>query len=511
MRFHVLGLGPIGTLISHHLRLSLDQQHAVVHIHKNLQQLRKAMRTGSSVTIERDGVTQTSAGYRGEVYEALVQMRQDARTVREANATDAQQGEVDKERARKSTTEPASQIESLIVTIKAPAVLPALRQLSNRLTPNSTIVLLHNGMGVYEQVIAEVFRNPDRRPHFILASNNHGAWNQGYLHTVHSGVGSIEFGIVPDPRGRDFETQRAENEEPWAERRLSLDSIATPQDAAASPYTSLRNTVAALSSLSALQTSWQPISRVIIAMKRKVVVNSAINSLTAIMGCRNGELLHSRHATRIMRRVCEEAALVYALQANEDLRLSGHPLALPSSKSLSSSSKSMLLHRLPSSLKARALEDECLRVSKITEANTSSMLTDIRSSKRTEIAYLNGYLLGLGRAHGLKMPVNNTLLNMVRMREEISLDRIMDIPNHPKSRSLPRVVAPPKSVHLSEQGPLVSPDDLVEGPEIAEVEYADEELVGERIQADDIEMVRGFSEAVLSPYCLSLSNDSRPN
>jgi len=59
-------------------------------------------------------------------------------------------------------------------------------------------------MGVYERLVEDVFRNPEQRPHFIVAANDHGAWNKDYFHTVHASIGSITFGIVADPRGRKF-------------------------------------------------------------------------------------------------------------------------------------------------------------------------------------------------------------------------------------------------------------------------------------------------------------------
>src|ERR1700759_249334 len=67
MRFHVLGLGSIGTLLSHHLRVVLDPKHAVVLFHKDRAKRLAAYKLDSPVTVLRDGVTHSSSGFLHEV------------------------------------------------------------------------------------------------------------------------------------------------------------------------------------------------------------------------------------------------------------------------------------------------------------------------------------------------------------------------------------------------------------------------------------------------------------
>jgi len=63
-------------------------------------------------------------------------------------------------------------------------------------------------------------------------------------------------------------------------------------------------------------------------------------------------------------------------------------------------------------------------VIKVNAGNTSSMLSDVRAGSYTEIDYMAGYLVGLGRSLGLSMPTNTTLLNLVKLRTAIPLDRL---------------------------------------------------------------------------------------
>ncbi|KAH9997720.1 ketopantoate reductase PanE/ApbA C terminal-domain-containing protein [Russula compacta] len=426
MRFHVLGLGPIGSLISHHLCKTLDAtKHGVFLIHKNTRQLTRANLAGNALKVEREGVVDTSTAFRSEVFKALKQLRYEKRQVK-LHARDTlafKNANADRFNFKaKGIPQTYIQhtllpIESLIVAIKAYTVVDSVKALVPRLTPNSTIVLLHNGMGVYERLVEDVFRNPEQRPHLIVAVNDHGAWNKDYFHTVHAGVGSITFGIVADPRGRNFEPLAADEDVPNQEQALSLDNIMSPQEGDDSRYRSLRNTVAALSDLSGLNATWKRISYVEVAMKRKLVVNSVINPLTALLGCRNGDLLESAEARKIINRVCIEAARAFALQAQEE------------EGSWDDREKQVRIRagfsRLSPGLAASALEEECLRVIRVTAGNVSSMLSDVRSGSYTEVDYMNGYLVGLGRSFNLPMTTTTTLLNLVKMRMTVPLDRLV--------------------------------------------------------------------------------------
>jgi 2-dehydropantoate 2-reductase len=52
-----------------------------------------------------------------------------------------------------------------------------------------------------------------------------------------------------------------------------------------------------------------------------------------------------------------------------------------------------------------------------TSNNTSSMLQDVQKGNKTEIDSINGYVVRLGEQHGLKVPVNRTLYQLVKARE----------------------------------------------------------------------------------------------
>jgi len=113
------------------------------------------------------------------------------------------------------------------------------------------------------------------------------------------------------------------------------------------------------------------------ALRRKFAINCSINALTAVHDCRNGELVERPELHRELEALCRETeAAMLALGL------------WPGGEGL--------LH---------TAETVC----RATAANHSSMLQDRRAGRRTEIAYLNGYLLQRGRNRGLELPATARL------------------------------------------------------------------------------------------------------
>ena len=388
MHIHVLGLGAIGCLVAHHLRRALPSRHTITVLHRNLE---KAKAAGNSIIVEANGVAIAAEGFEHDVnriqYQSQPPHGQDTTN----------------RRGVKVSTQPLNQvpIESLIVCTKTVDTRGAINSLLPRLSSNSTIVLMQNGMGTYENLTQTIFRNPLERPHFVLVSINHGAFLKKQFHVVHRGLGNIFFGIVPDTNGRDFEASQP---------ALNLNDIAltTAEDPQAQRYLSLRNTVAALLGLQSLNAQWRPIYDVQMMMRRKVVVNSVINPLTALLNCQNGEVLRHPWGQGICRRICHEAAAVFKAQWEAEI------------KAAKQAGQTVPDERYPRILTEAALREECERVARVTADNFSSMLIDVRLGRRTEISNMNGYLLNLAKTHKISLPTNLLLANLIHLREAIT-------------------------------------------------------------------------------------------
>jgi len=123
----------------------------------------------------------------------------------------------------------------------------------------------------------------------------------------------------------------------------------------------------------------------------KLIINVGINALTAITRMNNGRLMEFEGTRRIMREAVTEAIRV---AKRKRIKLtSDDPLA-----------------------KVEA-------VSEATAANTSSMLQDILHNKRTEIDFINGVIVRQAQELRIPVPVNQTLVDLVKTIETLSINR----------------------------------------------------------------------------------------
>lgn len=143
-----------------------------------------------------------------------------------------------------------------------------------------------------------------------------------------------------------------------------------------------------------------------IILWKKLAVNCVINPLTAIHNVKNGQLLASEHQgqdTKVIRRILEEISQVAILEMKE---LTEQEIQKEEGDSLS---ESML-----SSLSVSSLEEFVFKIMLDTSNNISSMLQDVRANRVTEVQFLNGYVVSLGKEkHGIDCPVNEKMVRLV--------------------------------------------------------------------------------------------------
>ncbi|KDQ14447.1 hypothetical protein BOTBODRAFT_132264 [Botryobasidium botryosum FD-172 SS1] len=402
MRFHVIGVGNIGSLLAFHLRRTLPRPHTVSLIVKQKSFGKKMLaEMRSTITVEQFGIRRSIGGFDIELFNPALKFSQSDFAPKFTPTFSATQTPPNEPKPSGDIA-PGGRIESLFVTTKTTQTLHAIRELRGRITPASTIVLLQNGMGVLQSLLSEVFVDPVQRPNFILGTTTHGVWKKGSFDVVHAGMGDIHFCVVPDPLGRrDFERSlRAENR---AVAQLSVEDILKPEPDAPqlddpNKFRSLAATVHLLQQIQDLSPTWESAIALEARLLRKLVVNVCINPLTALIGCKNGELLNNAPAHRIIRGVCAEAAAVFAARAAADPE--AYPVPPP---------------------KASSLEAEVLRVARATATNYSSMLFDVKHGNRTEVDHINGYLSQLGKLHRVPTPRNDQLLELIKLRGLIPL------------------------------------------------------------------------------------------
>ncbi len=229
----------------------------------------------------------------------------------------------------------------LLVTLKAWQVSDAVKSLAAQLPESTPILLIHNGMGTIEELKSV------RQPLLM------GTTTTRRVATVTS------LSMLPV---------------------VSLISVPRVNSPAITAILRIPCKARCLTS------PWH--NNIRAELWRKLAVNCAINPLTALLDCPNGEL--RQHPDRVAL-ICREVAAVIEREG---------------------------YHTAESDL--RYYVDQVIES---TAENISSMLQDIRAMRHTEIDYITGYLLKRARAHGITVAENSRLFELVK-RKESEYERI---------------------------------------------------------------------------------------
>ncbi|MFZ5814781.1 MAG: ketopantoate reductase family protein [Bacillota bacterium] len=240
-------------------------------------------------------------------------------------------------------TNPQEPVDLLIVLVKAYATAGAMRWAAGAVGPQTIVLTLQNGLGNAEVLAAAV--GPER----VLVG------------TTAQGATLLEPGLVRN--GGHGPTLIA----PWLSQ---------------GPAAELAPHVSRLLSRAGFPSGVTPDAGVL--LWSKLVVNAAINPLTALYGIPNGMLLERQELRRLMEAAAREAGGVAAA--------------------------------LGIGLKEDPAE-RAVAVARATAVNRSSMLQDLERGRRTEIEAINGALVERALAIGLSVPVNETLTLLVREAE----------------------------------------------------------------------------------------------
>ncbi len=235
----------------------------------------------------------------------------------------------------------ASIISNLLITTKAYDVESAFESVKIRFSPNTKVLLLHNGLGPQQRLL-------ELHPELELwaGSTTDGAYRMSDFHVVQAGEGEIWIG-----------------------------SLSCSQQDSLYQY---------LKCLPALH--HQPL--IIPRLWQKLAINCAINPLTAIYNCKNGEVLSNSECFRQMRLVCEEVEQVAMAQ------------------------------KIP--LFETPLINKVIEVATVTATNYSSMQQDVVHQRQTEIEFINGFLCEQARQQGIATPANDAMLDQIRQVSLIS-------------------------------------------------------------------------------------------
>lgn len=231
----------------------------------------------------------------------------------------------------------------VFVWVKAYDTLDAVKMVHPILADHTQVISLQNGLGNLESIVQTV--NPDK---IIGGITSHGATLIDIGHIRHAGKGDTIIGRM--------------------NRQVDNDLLK----------------IAVLLSEANIETKVS--SDIESAIWSKLIINAAINPLTAITRLKNGQLLESDETRRLLDLVAEEAGKI--------AKLAGISLAYPDIKS--------------------KVYDVC----EATAQNTSSMLQDILRGRRTEIEAINGAIVEKAKDLNIDAPVNEILTCLVKILEK---------------------------------------------------------------------------------------------
>ena len=263
-------------------------------------------------------------------------------------------------------------IFNLIVSVKAQNTVAALQTIAHRLTKDSTILFLQNGMGIVDEINNMVFMDEKTRPNYVLGIVTHGVYSISSFRAVHAGMGTISLGVVQ-------------------ETQVAVTSLGKIDSAMLAPSTTYLLQIVSRNPILAASTF--PLSDFLRIQLEKLAINAVVNPLTVMFQCRNGELFESKSVTKVMRLLLSEISSV--IQALPELQRAS----------------AIQLHFTPTKLEAQVLS-----MTYKTSRNYSSMLQDVRQGRGVEIDYINGYIVRRGEELGISCAMNCLLLHMVKGR-----------------------------------------------------------------------------------------------
>ncbi len=229
----------------------------------------------------------------------------------------------------------------ILVTVKAWQVEQAIRPLQTHINPDTIIMLMHNGMGTAQQVATTLANNP-----IVLATTTHGAYKPSKQQVLHTGHGTTQIG------GFNRSGEKCEFLQPVMHHALP-------------------------------EVKWNP--NINDALWTKLAINCAINPLTAIHQCKNGELSHDEFQPRLQK-ITHELITVMTKEGIE--------------------------------VEFESLFDTINQVVQATAENYSSMRQDVFYQRRTEIDFITGYMLQAAEKHHIDTPENVKLYQRIKQIEQ---------------------------------------------------------------------------------------------
>ncbi|WBW74836.1 2-dehydropantoate 2-reductase [Schizosaccharomyces osmophilus] len=341
---YVLGVGSIGTFLSCELSSLPNFEDKVVLLLRNKDRLKQFRENGSYLTLER-----------------ILDNKQEL-IRHKVKATCPSEVNVDA-------------LDNLIVTAKTTETEAAIRDYLPMLNKHSNVLFVHNGFGVIEALIKTVWKNPYTRPNLYQGVTSHSVSSKESFWYYHTCFGVLKIAKVP----RIDEGQSVPNTvEPCAMVQGLLEAKMT-------------------------NGSYLEYVDLLIFQCQKFMVNSCMNSTTAIMNCVNYELSNITEVKSLFHSIIIECV---------DVLFKSNNLLAKSEKAREILSVPKLLNLI-------------LYLGFVENAkNSTSMRIDTLQKRETEIDSLNGWIVKLAEELDYEATVNKTITLLVKARTKVNQRRL---------------------------------------------------------------------------------------
>jgi 2-dehydropantoate 2-reductase len=275
------------------------------------------------------------------------------------------------------STEQNINIKNLVVATKTYTTADALRPLKDRLDHSSTMLFVQNGIGTIDEVTSKIFNQTSKQPKYLAGIVSHGLFKIDQFSSTHAGVANMVVGPVV-ANSNDSHTKPKGSSTAFFEQQLlgcpSLNmSLVSPQ-------------------------------QLLYAQLQKLAVNAVINPLSVVFDRLNGELFQSPEICTLMQVLIAELSTVMT--------------AIIKAKGDSADSVAL------SQFSAESLEKIVFDVGAKTARNISSMRQDVLAGRRTEIDYMNGYIIAQAVIHGVPCSLNSTIVDLVNQKKVVQESQI---------------------------------------------------------------------------------------
>ncbi|KAI5956334.1 PAN5 [Candida jiufengensis] len=258
----------------------------------------------------------------------------------------------------------SEEIENLIITTKSYQTESAIKPFLNKITSNSKILILQNGMGMKQNLINRYWKNESSLPSIFEGITTHGVFIDDKQIINHASRG-----------------------------KLLISNSSNIEEGNLPPL------IQSIIETSNLNTSYLNYNQFLLYQIEKLIINCCINPITALYNVRNGDLLYSNEILNIWKSIIKESIDILKLEYSTQL------------ENIFESSSFLNEDRL-----LEVVIDCC----KLTSQNSSSMRQDIRNLKTTEINNLNGYITFLGRKFNRTTIVNSMIVNLINLKFDLN-------------------------------------------------------------------------------------------